>query len=315
MAGSTVVSGGEDMGDLRERHIALTDAFELVRDAWERDDAFSPQTRLRSIETIARFTTRAGAQGVADVRGLDPATCREFVLAFGRDGRAPELATQHSRRTILRTYFRTLRELGYVAGDPTLDLTLAPRTTVAARPLTDDEVIACRYAVRLGKAGSTSLQRAVCWALAEATAITSEITQVRVTDLDDTTAPRWVHLAGSKRAYPRLGRLSDWGARIVARHVEALLEQRVPSSALLTYRGRAAPGQHVAQASAVNAIAETLRAAGLGAEPDVRPTSVRNWAGRRLYVEGMPIEQVALRLGARSLDAVANDIALDWRSP
>lgn len=302
------------MTDVRRRHLGLSDAFELVRDAWEGDDAFSPQTRLRTIETVARFTARASAQGVTDLHGLDAATCREFVFAFGRDGRAPELATQHSRRTILRTYFRTLRELGLVVGDPTLDLVLAPRTTVAARPLTDDEVIACRYAVRLGKAGSSSLQRAVCWALAEATAITSEITLVRVADLDDVNEPRWVRLAGSKRAAPRLGRLSDWGARIVGRQVEMLTERGVPSSVLLTYRGRATPGQHVAQASASNAIAETLRAAGLGAEPDVRPSSVRNWAGRRLYVEGMPIEQVALRLGARSLDAVASDIALDWRS-
>lgn len=302
------------MVDVRERHLALDEAFELVREAWESSDAFSPQTRLRSVETIARFTTRANARGVEAVHDLDAAACREFVFAFGRDGRPPELATQHSRRTILRTYFRTLRELGVVDGDPTLDLALSPRTTVAARPLTDDEVIACRYAVRLGKAGSTSLQRAVCWALAEATAITSEITQVRLTDLDDTSAPRWVHLAGSRRAQPRLGRLTDWGARIVGRHVEALLEQRVSSSGLLTYRGRATPGQHVAQASASYAIAETLRAAGFGLEPDVRPASVRNWAGRRLYVEGMPIEQVALRMGARSLDAVASDIALDWRS-
>lgn len=300
-------SGGHDLD--------VADALELVRAAWEVNDAFSPQTRLRSLETVARFTTRASVQGARTVRDLTPAVCASFVHAYGQSGRPPELATQHARRTIVRTYFRTLRDLGLASGDPTLDLALPPRTTVAARPLTDDEVIACRYAVRLGRAGATSLQRAVCWALAEATAITSEITQVRIADLDDEDEPRWVRLMGSKRAEPRLGQLTDWGSRIVRRQVEVLLDGGAATTALLTYRGRAVPGQHVAQASAANAIADTLRSAGLGDEADVRPASVRNWAGRRLYVHGMPVEQVALRLGARSLDAVAADIALIWRAP
>jgi site-specific recombinase XerD len=301
------------MDDAPEHH-DLDHLLAMVRAAWEGDDAFSPQTRLRSIETVTRFTTRASVQGARTVHDLTPAICAGFVYAHGLSGRPPELATQHARRTILRTYFRTLRDLGLAPGDPTLDLTLPPRTTTAARPLTDDEVIACRYAVRLGRAGATSLQRAVCWALAEATAITSEITQVRVADLDDEDQPRWVRLMGSKRAEPRLGQLTDWGSRIVRRQVEVLLDAGASTTVLLTYRGRAVPGQHVAQASAANAIAETLRAAGLGDEADVRPASVRNWAGRRLYVDGMPIEQVALRLGARSLDAVVADIALDWRA-
>lgn len=302
------------MAEAQAQILDLDRALELVRAAWEVDVAFSSQTRLRGLETVARFTTRAQAQGARTVRDLTPVVCKGFVLAHGVNGRPPELATQHARRTILRTYFRTLRELGITSGDPTLDLRLPPRSTVAARPLSDDEVIAARYVVRLGRAGAGSLQRAVCWALAEATAVTSEITMMRIADLDDELEPRWVQLSGSKRARPRLGQLTDWGAQIVTRHVEVLLEQGAPSSTLLTYRGHATPGQHVAQASAANAIAEVLRLAGLGEEPDVRPASVRNWAGRRLYTGGMPIEQVALRLGARSLDAAAVDIALDWRA-
>ena len=57
----------------------------------------------------------------------------------------------------------------------------------------------------------------------------------------------------------------------------------------------------------------TRRLAALTEEPDVRPASLRNWAGRRLYEAGMPIEHVARRMGSRSLDSVASDIALDWR--
>src|SRR3954447_25489019 len=42
--------------------------------------------------------------------------------------------------------------------------------------------------------------------------------------------------------------------------------------------------------------------------------SVKIMSGPRLYDAGMPLERVARRLGSRSLDAAAEDIALDWRS-
>jgi integrase/recombinase XerC len=63
-----------------------------------------------------------------------------------------------------------------------------------------------------------------------------------------------------------------------------------------------------------NAIAGVLGLAGFTEEPDVRPASLRNWAGRRLYDAGMPIDQVARRMGARTLDSAAADVALEWRA-
>jgi integrase/recombinase XerC len=154
----------------------------------------------------------------------------------------------------------------------------------------------------------------VAWALAEATAVTSEISTVRLADLDDPSGPRWVELPGTRRHDARLGELSDWGATVVARQARLLRDRGLPAGTLLTYRGTGQPGQHIAQAAVCNAIAAVLTAAGLGDEPDVRPSSVRNWAGRRLYNAGLPLERVARRLGARSLDAAAEDIALDWRT-
>jgi integrase/recombinase XerC len=50
----------------------------------------------------------------------------------------------HLRRSALRLYFRTLRQLGLCAGDPTIDLALRPRSCLAVRPLTDDEIVVCR---------------------------------------------------------------------------------------------------------------------------------------------------------------------------
>ena len=280
---------------------------------WAASGEFTEQTLSRCGETVARFARRLDAQGVEGPEEVTVEHCRGFVDATTTKGQAPELTTRHARRTALRMLFRTLRELGHPVSDPTLDLHLPPRSATTARPLTEPEVTLCRASTRLGEAGSVTLQRAVCWALAEATAVTSEITAVRLGDLDDPHGPRWVRLAGTRRHDPRLGELTDWGSTIVARQAALLHERRSTPATLLSYRGSGTPGEAVAQASACNAVGAVLTLAGLTDEPDVRPASVRNWAGRRLYDAGMPIEQVARRLGARSLDSAAADIALGWR--
>jgi integrase/recombinase XerC len=282
---------------------------------WRSCGDFSEQTLLRSEETVRRFARRLFAQGVVDLRGVTRAHCQGFIDAVTSEGRPPELSTQHARRVAVRMLFRALRDTGVEVHDPSIDIHLPARSARAARPLSDDEVGLCRAATRLGVSGSASLQRAVAWALAEATAITSEISAVRVCDLDDPEQPSYVHLPGTRRTNPRLGELTDWGRAIVGRQARLLRERRVPPTALLTYRGAGAQGQSAAQAAVCNAISAVLNLAGLGDEADVRPASVRNWAGRRLYDAGMPIERVAQRLGSRSLDGVAEDIALAWRTP
>lgn len=292
---------------------ALAAQVECAIAHWRSSQDFSAQTLLRSEETLRRFVKRLAAQDVTDVAQVTPAHCQGFLDALTRDGRPPELATQHARRVAIRMLFRALREIGESVHDPTIDLRLPPKTGRAARPLTDAEVGLGRAAARLGLAGSGSLQRAVAWALAEATATTAEISTVRMCDVDDLRSPRYVALPGGRQLDARVGELTDWGATVVARQTRLLHDRGLPSTTLLTYRGAGQPGQHVAQAAVCNAISAVLTSAGLSGEPDVRPASVRHWAGRTLYDGGMPIERVARRLGARSLDTVAADIAVDWR--
>ena len=287
---------------------------EQVIDVWATSGDFSEQTLQRCGETLGRFLRRQHALGVTNPTAFSTTHCRDFVMAHGLTGRPPEVSTMHARRTTLRMAFRALRELGYDVGDPTLDLPVPPRTGTAARPLTDVEVALCRTSARLGEAGSASLQRAVVWALGEATAVSSEISAIRVGDVDDPVTPRWVRLPGTRRHDPRLGELTDWGTVIVARQLELLREHRAGPGTLLTYKGAGVPGQATAQAAVCNALGAVLKYAGLASEPDVRPASLRNWAGRRLFDGGMPIDQVARRLGCRSLDAAAEDIGLEWRT-
>lgn len=294
---------------------AISETVAAAVGRWAASGEFTEQTLARCGETVTRFARRVEAQGVTRPAEITLEHCRGFVEATTTKGQAPELTTRHARRTALRMLFRTLRELGHPVADPTVDLHLPPRSATTARPLTDPEVTLCRASTRLGEAGSVTLQRAVCWALAEATAVTSEITAVRLGDLDDPHQPRWVRLSGTRRHDSRLGELTTWGATIVARQAALLHERRSTPATLLSYRGSGTPGEAVAQASACNAVGAVLTLAGLTEERDVRPASVRNWAGRRLYEAGMPLEQVARRLGSRSLDSAAADIALTWREP
>ena len=114
-------------------------------------------------------------------------------------------------------------------------------------------------------------------ALAEATARTSEISHIVVSDLDFANRRVWIH--GSSKAEARWGLLIDWGGTQLVRRIGSLKNVPTDDSAL-AYEGRGS--EESAQASSCIAIAETLTRAGIGREPDVRPGSVVAWAGRRI---------------------------------
>jgi integrase len=200
---------------------------------------------------------------------------------------------------------RRTRILGLAESDPTLDVDLPPRSSLPCRPLTDDEVALCRsWAVHTLR----DTRQPAAWALAETGARTSEIPHLRVSDVDLDSGSVCVH--GSSRLEPRSGRLSEWGARQIALRIAELKLKGDPASPLV-YTGE---GGEAAQASSCVAISETLRRAGLGKEPDVRPLSVAAWVGFKILARGGAIDQVARALGMRSLDRAARMVGWDWRT-
>ena len=291
----------------------LQAVHQRVTAAWVGAGAHSEQTLTRMWETTQRFARRLQAEGVASFDEVRLHHARGFVHAPVAGGGKPEIATQHARRTAIRTFYRTLRSLGYPFPDPTLDLALPPRGLTAARPLTDDEVTLCRASAQI-VAGRAAWVRVTAWALGEATAVSSEITGVRICDLDDAEHPTIVRLPGTTRHDPRTGTLTEWGQLVLARRLQQLSAQGAAETTLLAYGGAAPPGGAKAQASVCNALREVLIAAGLAGEADIRPSSLRHWAGRTAYDRGTPLPDVALLLGHRSLDATAEDIALTWRT-
>jgi integrase len=274
-----------------------------VIEALERDGLLSAQSLPRTSELIRQFCSYSETGlALSSLEEIEPGHAAGFVRAPTALG-DPAPATMHLRRSGLRLLFRTARQLGLAESDPTLDLVLPPRSNLKTRPLSTDEVELCR-ACSLHTLTSTRLPAA--WALAESSARSAEIGRVRVADVDLVTSHLW--LPGSRRTVARSVPISEWARTQLERRIRALdADPNTP----LVYEGAEGSDYH-RQAAACVAIGDTLRRAGLGAEPDVRPSSVAAWAGWQVHEETGRIEESARRLGVRSLDRAARMIEWDW---
>jgi integrase len=284
----------------QRKRAALWGALADVLAAIDASGVQSEAAAWRFVATSERFVSFCvHGHGVRSLAQVTPQVVEAFIRA-PVGGRPIGVARMHSRRAVLRTLFRFARELGLVSGDPSLDVRLPAKSTLATRPLTDDEVMLCRsYSLT----SLTETRHAAAWALAETTARTCEIPNIRACDVDLSLGRVWIH--GGGRTPPRWGRLSSWAAQQLGRRIEF-----VGSDAPLVYAG--VRGGESAQASSSSAIADALRRAGLETEPDVRPLSVTAWAGVTILRETGRIDEVARRLGMRSLDRAAALIGWQW---
>lgn len=263
------------------------------------------QSARRFDELLQRFELFAQrGHRIQFLDELSPGDLKQFIEAKGSTG-TPSAATMHMRRTSLRILFRVARlDLGFEGGDPTLDIALPPRSGLTARPLTNDEVA-------LGRSFSlhtlTATRQPAAWALGEATATTAELAHIVIGDLDlcHEHGPRvWLH--GSNKREARWGLLDDWGAQQLQRRADSLRR-----TDRLIYNGT--NPEEDGQRSCCAAISDTMIRAGLSGEPDVRPASLMAWAGCNVLEETDRIEEVARRLGIRSLDSAARFIDFDWK--
>ncbi len=286
------------------RQSALARERDVVTQTLTESATLSDQSLPRLVALIDRFCAFAErAFGIRSLGDVTSAQATSFIQASTTTG-DPAVATLHLRRSAVRLLFRVARQLDLASIDPTVDLVLPPRSGLKARPLTGDEVALCR-AASLHTLASSRL--AAAWALAEASARSSELGHIRVGDIDLEGALVW--LPGGRAAEPRSAPLGEWARTQLQRRVGAI--GREPSRMVL-YDGRRGTDYH-RQAASCAAIGHTLRLAGLSDEPDLRPRSVVAWAGRQVFEETGRIEVVAARLGMRSLDRAARMIDWNWQ--
>lgn len=98
--------------------------------------------------------------------------------------------------------------------------------------MTDDEIVVCRS---FSLQTLTATRQPAAWALAEATARTSEIPHIVASTLDFTNRRVWLH--GSSKAEPRWGSLSDWGAAQLTQRVGSL-DNVLTDDPAIAYEGR-----------------------------------------------------------------------------
>ena len=276
---------------------------DAVVEALVSSGTLSRQSLPRVIDLVRRFCAFSPrAFSIASLSDVTAAVVEAFVRAPSRHGE-PSVATMHLRRSVLRLLFRTARDLGLADHDPTLDLVLPARSSLRARPLAQEEIAICRAASRHSP-DATRLPAA--WALAETSARSSEMGHVRVRDVDLAEGRVWLH--GASRVQPRWAPLSKWAQNQLKRRLvtnQGDLEQP------LVYDGARGSDYH-RQAASCAAISDVLHRAGIASEPDVRPVSVAAWAGHQVLRKTGRIDEVARRLGMRSLDRTAALIGWDW---
>src|SRR4051794_23379206 len=85
----------------------LAAQVDAVTARWAVDGAHGEQTLARMTETTRRFAARLQALGVFSFADVTPLQARGFVTAVTSSGTPPEVATQHARRTAVRTLYRT----------------------------------------------------------------------------------------------------------------------------------------------------------------------------------------------------------------
>lgn len=281
--------------------VGPTGAFEIALDAVHERGELTDLT-LATVEGLwrglMRRAERVGARSLAEINNELVA---DFVSARNRDGSAPSTATMHLRRWAVRFLFQTLRESGVQATDPTDGLTLPPRPSSEIRPLTNEEVALCRSVVEYP---ANATLKAAAWALAEASALTSEIPAVRRCDVDP--ACTRVQLPGARLVATRSVPLSEFAGEQIERRLRDIAHD---PDTLVAYTGSGVRPQ----SAGAMVLRKVLRRAGLADEPGVRPASIRAWVGVRVFDETGSIEAVARRLGLRSLDAAARVVGLEWR--
>ncbi|MFF3381336.1 hypothetical protein ACFYXF_51360 [Streptomyces sp. NPDC002680] len=298
---------------------SLTHAFDCVWDVWQTMAArgeFTEQTLDKFGLLLRRSERYLYLRGAVVLGDVTAELAEDFVTARGRSrhGHVTDSAasTMLGRRSVLRIAFRTLRELGLSDTDPTRDIILPSRQGGEIRALVEGEVVDLRHHAsfidRPRRHGAAA-------ALALAGGHSAEIGHIRVCDLDLDGRRVWMH--GATKTDARWCPLDDWSLNVLAHRAafvsaRQLRPERAPHARLAVSDKPASDA--TLQSRVCVALRNLLTWIGLDGEEDVKPSSVTAWAGVEEFERTGRIENVACRLGLRSLDRAAAVIGHTWHT-
>ncbi|HWJ62811.1 MAG TPA: hypothetical protein VNS19_12655 [Acidimicrobiales bacterium] len=265
------------------------------------------QGQARTLAEIGRLFLYAKHQGAAAIADITPAMALGFIELPAPSTRDrwsdPGASTQYLRRGAIRVVFTTARHLGLHDGDPTLDIRLPPKGAADCRPLTDEEELVGRISSKLTLVDT---RHPVAWALGQAGATLSESATTSIDDVD--LGNRTVWLSGNKNRVERHAPLTDWGIAQIKRRIEVMGDADRSTKLLTT--ARATKNARTASTGAL--LGEIFARSGLGSEVGIKPRSLCDWAGRRVFDETGRIEDAARFLGIRDLQVAADHVGYDW---
>lgn len=279
------------------------DAFEEIVVEYIRNTPDGePLTRRYAVGHVKNFVKWCRQNDINDITEITHEDVDAFLnwptMKGGQAG-IPASSTRRNRLAGLRRAFRALRNMGYVVPDPTIDVVAKLDRSVVANICDDADVEKLRDGAPIGLFESSN---SALLALAEAGATNGEIKEIRVRDLD--LRAHEVRLPGNARTDSRTNQLTEWGTEVLRQRILSL-----DSDDLVVVNSI---GTQVSESS-ISQMFQHIAAYGNVRRKQVNINSVRAWRARAIYTESGLIQDAALFLGSRSLDAAAAFIALEWR--
>lgn len=269
------------------------------------------QSLVRFTEICSRFARFVTAHEVTLLHDVTPQLVTRFVTAKWRtktgDVVAPAAATQYLRLITVRAFFRTAIRLSLAVHDPTIHLATEGRGDRLYRPIDAIEAEALRFFSEHG----TPTRHAVTIALLLAGGRTNEIGFITAADVD--LAATTVAVDGRGKFADRVLPLDPWSVRVIRERIDHLTELStgLNPAAVTLCTGSTASDAH-RQASVGMTVKHVLRRSGIDADRAVKPRSLTAFAALQVFQSTRRIEDAALRIGSRSLDATAVLIGFDW---
>lgn len=259
-------------------------------------------TRREAVSHIKRFVKWCQMNDIDDITMVKREEVEAFVnwpTMMGGRARTPGSSTKRNRLTGLRRAFKSLRQMGYEMPDPTIDVVALLDRTLDPNVCSDSDIEKLREGAPIGLFDSCN---AALLALAEAGATNGEIKEIRASDVN--LEDRVVRLPGNARVDERINELSDWGVMVLRERFSF-----IDGDDFVVVNSN---GSQASEAS-VSQMFRLIASYGNVGRNGFNINSVRAWRARAIYLENGRIQDAALFLGNRSLDASVALMGLEWR--